>query len=280
MLMWILIALQLGSTFTQATTSSWDNKISIVTKTGTEAAGQIQDIRSGVLYLNTASMGQSRVSLSDIVVIDFTGQSPPRTDASVTAGPGEHMLVWRDGRTMRGEFLGLLEARSAGTWSTAFEFAFRGADGEVLRFTGDEAAQLYLNSVPNGLAGAEGQTRQIVIPATHTWVSTGIVVHEGDYVTFSASGTIQLSTNRSDTASPAGSVQGRLALRAPRPRDLAGALLGRVGGSEPFGIGDQTAPLRMPASGELLLGINDDELRDNSGEFLVTIRTALPATIR
>jgi hypothetical protein len=135
--------------------------------------------------------------------------------------------------------------------------------------------------MPNGLASGDAQTRQIVLPATHSWVSTGIVVHEGDYVTFSASGTVQLSANPTDTASPAGSLRGRLAARAPRPRDLAGALLGRVGGSEPFGIGDQGVPLRMPASGELLLGINDDEFADNSGEFLVTIRTSPPAvTIR
>jgi hypothetical protein len=135
--------------------------------------------------------------------------------------------------------------------------------------------------VTNGLTGGQGQSRQIVLPATHSWVSTGIIVREGDYVTFSASGTIQLSANRNDTASPAGSLQGRHAPASPRPRDLAGGLLGRIGGSEPFGIGDQSVPLWMPASGELLLGINDDELRDNKGEFLVTIRTAQPAyTIR
>ena len=47
-----------------------------------------------------------------------------------------------------------------------------------------------------------------------------------------------------------------------------GALLGKVGNSAPFAIGMQTQPLVMPASGRLMLGVNDNELSDNSGFFL------------
>jgi hypothetical protein len=49
------------------------------------------------------------------------------------------------------------------------------------------------------------------------------------------------------------------------------ALIGKVGNSAPFGIGSNAAPIRMPAKGRLLLGVNDNELNDNSGYFSVVV---------
>jgi hypothetical protein len=49
----------------------------------------------------------------------------------------------------------------------------------------------------------------------------------------------------------------------------AGALIGRVGNSAPFGIGDQ-ASVPMPFDGILFLAVNDDERSDNAGEFIVS----------
>ena len=50
-----------------------------------------------------------------------------------------------------------------------------------------------------------------------------------------------------------------------------GGLIGRVGNSAPFPIGSNTQPIRMPATGALMLGVNDNELGDNSGFFSVVI---------
>jgi hypothetical protein len=57
---------------------------------------------------------------------------------------------------------------------------------------------------------------------------------------------------------------------APLPRQFAGALIGRIDNGQPFGIGNQ-ASLRMPASGILYLGVNDDIVSDNSGQFDVVV---------
>jgi len=54
------------------------------------------------------------------------------------------------------------------------------------------------------------------------------------------------------------------------PAALAGALIGRIDNGQPFGIGDQTS-VRMPASGILYLGVNDDNVSDNSGQFQVVV---------
>ena len=51
-----------------------------------------------------------------------------------------------------------------------------------------------------------------------------------------------------------------------------GALIGRIGNGAPFAIGDQTIALPMPADGQLFLAVNDDEVGDNKGAFVVTLR--------
>jgi len=50
-----------------------------------------------------------------------------------------------------------------------------------------------------------------------------------------------------------------------------GALIGKVGNGRPFAIGTQSQPLPMPASGRLMLGVNDNALDDNSGSFTVVV---------
>ena len=62
---------------------------------------------------------------------------------------------------------------------------------------------------------------------------------------------------------------------APLPTVNAGALIGRVGNSQPFGIGDQAA-VPMPFDGILYLAVNDDERSDNAGEFIVSMSTRAP----
>ena len=83
-------------------------------------------------------------------------------------------------------------------------------------------------------------------------------------------GTTQLSDNDNDVAAPAGARSGRKAVDAPLPQELAGALIGRIGDSAPFGVGNLRL-LQAPATGQLYLGVNDDHLPDNRGEFQVTI---------
>jgi hypothetical protein len=87
---------------------------------------------------------------------------------------------------------------------------------------------------------------------------------------FNASGQIQFGQNAMQTATPDGNPVERRATY-PDPTVPVGALLGKIGNSAPFAIGMQTQPLVMPAAGRLMLGINDNELGDNSGFFPVVV---------
>jgi hypothetical protein len=116
----------------------------------------------------------------------------------------------------------------------------------------------------------------VTVPANVRWQSTGLFVRRGENIQISADGTIYLRTGSDDAAQPAGSLSGRTAPGAPVAGALAGALIGSVGDrGTPFGIGNQ-AMVTMPAAGELFLGVNDDELSDNSGAFTVRLtRTSM-----
>jgi len=94
----------------------------------------------------------------------------------------------------------------------------------------------------------------------------------GDTIRFNATGRVQLSEDGEDVAISAGSLRQRHAPGAPLPGNLAGALIAKVGNSPPFPIGNNTEPIAMPADGQLYLGINDDEVSDNRGEFVVTVQ--------
>ena len=102
------------------------------------------------------------------------------------------------------------------------------------------------------------------------WTDTGIDVRQGDVIRFQSSGQIQMSDNSSDMAGTAGALSRRMAPEAPISGVFAGALIGKIGAYSPFAIGDQ-GQITAPVSGHLYLGVNDDYLQDNRGEFVVTM---------
>ena len=121
-------------------------------------------------------------------------------------------------------------------------------------------------------AGAVGTSGQVVrVDPSSRWTDTGLFVRAGDQITLSADGSIQMRTNDpTDTATPAGSSSGRRAASAPMPNDPAGVLIAMVGNSTPIFVGANRT-FNAPVSGRLYLGVNDDHLADNSGEYRVTI---------
>jgi hypothetical protein len=118
--------------------------------------------------------------------------------------------------------------------------------------------------------GRVGDVRTIEVDPRQQWMDTGIWISAGDVVTVDAAGRVQLSTNPNDVASPSGAWNDRRAPDAPLRSERAGALIARIGGSEPFLIGERQS-LVAPTYGRLYLGVNDDHLADNIGVFRVEI---------
>ncbi len=110
------------------------------------------------------------------------------------------------------------------------------------------------------------------------WNDAGIDVRAGDTLALNATGTIQMSDDAQDIATPAGSRTGRRAPDAPILNQPAGALLARIGNYGPIFVGDRRS-ITAPVSGRLYFGMNDDHLADNRGEFTVVV-TNQGSTVR
>jgi Ca2+-binding EF-hand superfamily protein len=113
---------------------------------------------------------------------------------------------------------------------------------------------------------------QIVrVEAKQPWTDTGLDVQAGARITFDAEGTMELSENGTDSATPAGARSGRKAPNAPLREEIAGGLIARIGDSAPLFIGSRRTIQRAPVSGRLYLGVNDDHVLDNTGEYRVSV---------
>lgn len=135
------------------------------------------------------------------------------------------------------------------------------------RLTRGELTNAELTAANAGTIGTSGRT--VTVDSTEGWVDTGLDVRVGDTIAIQASGTVSLSSNTSDTAGPGGAA--RRAQGAPLPTQPAGALIGRIDESAPMLVGDRPT-ITANSSGRLYLGVNDDHLGDNRGQFKVTVQ--------
>jgi hypothetical protein len=216
--------------------------------------------------------GGQRFGVDQVAFVDYGGSAE-----RVRVEGNQEALVLRDGSVLRGQLIELNHGDMRDE-STPYLIIFKTDGGEEKRLPPSQVARVYFTGgAAVGTSGTRDLTPAtgdgVVVPGQQKWTSSGIAVRKGDRLTFATTGEIQLSANGSDTATAAGSSQ-RKAAGAPLPNANAGALIGRVGPNGPvFAIGEQ-ASLTVQETGQLFLGINDDETGDNRGEFRVKIQRA------
>ncbi|MCC7044374.1 MAG: hypothetical protein IT183_10955 [Acidobacteria bacterium] len=113
--------------------------------------------------------------------------------------------------------------------------------------------------------------RRVTVGARYPWIDTTIDLGAGDSLSITAAGRIMFSPSDGDVAEPGGAPGRRATSAAPMPDVEIGTLLGRIGDGEPFVVGAYLDSRRAPRGGRLYLMVNDDILRDNSGEFQVSV---------
>ena len=237
----------------------------LLMRSGETISGQLIDM-GGVGFTIRVNGQERQLPTNDVAVIDFTG-NPNDTDWTKISA-GQQVVVLRNGQTIEGTLYDI-----SGT--TPLKITVRTSSGER-EFSSGEIGRIVLSKPPRAVA-ASGTTAStipagtgIAVAANQAWTGSGMTVRKGEMLTFNTTGQVQLSTDASDIATPAGSNSGKYAAGAPLPRALAGALIGRIGNGQPFAIGNQTS-IAAPAAGQLFLGINDDHLSDNLGGFRVEI---------
>src|SRR5215203_923897 len=130
---------------------------------------------------------------------------------------------------------------------------------------------------PGSTASASRPAQQEVtvsIAPARLWTDTGILLERGQSITVRAHGTMNWYTGACEgkcLSTPAGiPCPGR----TTKPFGLTCmSLIGRIGQSgAPFEVGESLA-FKAPAAGKLFLGVNDEYLPDNTGEWTAEIST-------
>jgi len=240
----------------------------LILRSGDRIGGELIDL-GGVGFTIRVNGQERRVQPSEVAVIDFNG-APPSPEAQAKINAGAQFVMLRNGQTIDGRLFDI-----GGTSPLRITIDTPSGQRDI---SSNEIAQVYLAAPPQAAAtprpgltppDAPGPGRTVVVPANQQWTATGINVRQGQILTLTTSGEIQFSPDANDRAGAAGNGDKRVP-GAPLPQAFAGALIGRIGNGQPFGVGNQRS-IRVPGNGQLFLGINDDNVGDNAGQFQVSI---------
>lgn len=183
-------------------------------------------------------------------------------------------LILRDGSRVQGE---LISVRNG---TIEFEERRNFGGGRTLRLDRDEVVRIEFETARNNDTSSSSnrfgrpsgmREKQIIVSADVAWNDTGIEVRPGQTVYFESRGQVRWGRDRRD--GPAGERNSPPNPGRPMPSRNAAALIGKIGNDagDLFFIGDETGAVRLRGRGRLYLGINDDVLTDNSGNFQVVV---------
>jgi hypothetical protein len=188
-------------------------------------------------------------------------------------------LILKDGRRIEGQLIsvqnGIVEFQESGFFGqvgrinrddvVGIEFGRVNSDRDRDSGRDRDRDQPRQQSRPRGL-----REKQVMVVANAAWSDTGIDLQSGQTIYLEAMGNITWGPGRH--ADPEGEHDSPRNNARPIPNRPGGSLIGRVGSSsDPFFVGDDKGAIRVRGAGRLFLGINDDNLGDNSGYFRVTV---------
>jgi hypothetical protein len=259
------------------------DRATVQLRDGSRVEGRIEEMTPSTLFVRVSMDDQRKIPIASIALIDRVGGASglPATEVREAVG-SQHLLLLSNGSSLKGQIVAIRGGEGSADPAAPRSYVFRSADGREQTFPPDQVSRVYFGTYPfaaitgtpaptspgSDLATGDVPPGALRVPATAGWISTGMRVRRGETISFTTSGQVQLSDNANDRARAAGTP--RESPRSPLPTVNAGALIGRVGNSQPFGIGDQ-ASVPMPADGILYLAVNDDERGDNAGEFVVSL---------
>jgi len=239
-------------------------------RNGERPSGELIDLNASGFTLRIN--GQERqFPAGEVAAVEFVG-GPLPGDAQARVNAGQAVVLLRNGQVIEGRLSDI-----GGTRPLRLTVDTPSGQRE---FTSNDVAQLHLAAMHQPApAATTGQTAQalpvpsgarVTIPANQAWVDSGVTVRRGMQIQFTSTGDVMISPSASSGVAGSTAVTSPTA-RYPLQGAPAGAVIGRVGNSAPFLIGSITQPIEMPANGRLMLGINDDQLNDNTGNYTVII---------
>ena len=190
--------------------------------------------------------------------------TPPDDDASPTAGSGTD--------TQRDAVPDAESVRGASAWR---RWAIGGAVAALAIAAG---AAIYAATTmaqggggtagtDEGASGGSASTARLAVPLDIEWVDTGLYCLLGDEFVIEVTGRGWLDETAESQIGPEGLVDDASTDTRVLAEAGTGAVIGTLSTTpEVFAVGAGTT-YECPAQGDLMLGINDTDLADNSGEF-------------
>ena len=255
---------------------------SIVLRTGERRPAQNIGFFDGTsLIVRTSFEEEPKFPIDQVAYIDF-GTGP---DTPVRLNGAPMAVVLNNGQVLRGQVTRIGHPND--DQKAPYLISFRTTAGAERQLSGTEVARVYFGesaatdaSAPfggfrrgnRGIATSGTSDQRVVnVSARQRWTPTGLMVNRGERWSLQSSGQIQLNRDGVSASTDGGNGNDP---RSPLPNTLVGALIGRIGNGQAFGIGSQSS-IEMPDSGELFLGVNDSQLNDNNGAFRVELRRAI-----
>jgi hypothetical protein len=247
----------------------------------TEARTNIREDKNE-FNLKVADGREVPIPFDHVVYIDFVGGQPAAAEFKGIPATG-HFMTLRSGESRTGRLLDFVGGNTV-KWDT-------GSGVTTLPIT--DVRRIYLKldrvrdmfNVPEGgVAGGSAtpapappsrgvvtsRSRTVNVRGADPWTDSGINVRAGQMIRFSATGEMRYSYDPGASAGPGGKIGKDPTF--PVPALEVGGLIGKIGNNgRPFAIGDNQEPIRMPATGRLMLGVNDTVFTDNSGVFEVIV---------
>ncbi len=241
--------------------------VTVALRSGARPAGELTDMNASGVVVRVAGEYQT-YPLSDIKAIEFMVGAMAEAQAKIAAG--QPFVILRTREIVDGKLIDISDRNPV-------RLTFQTPTGTRL-LPYQEIAQVWVNpgDAPAAMSvapAAPAPAGAIKVPANVAWTNTGIAVPRNMRLVFTATGDIMLGPGMSSGVggSPAVTVPGaKYPLRTAG--SYAGALIGRIGNNgTPFLVGGTTEPIPVTSTGLLYLGVNDDVLTDNSGEYTVTV---------
>ena len=248
--------------------------VTITLRSGETKAVTLVDLGVRGFEVNVGG-AQQWIPKDQVAMVDFGGNVTPR-DAWFQ-GMTSNLVVFKNGDTLQTEWTDV-----GGT--SPLILRVNNGQGER-ELSSNDVARIYLvapaginPAAPTGapVTGGLQPDGSIAVNAADPWTPTGITVRTGDMLRFAVSREIRIGPGATDTATadgnPNSNINTTLFRRLPVVGLPVGGLIGKVGNGRAFSIGSAPQEVRMPANGQLFLGINDLTFNDNSGWFRVVVQ--------
>jgi hypothetical protein len=191
---------------------------------------------------------------------------------ALPAGVQADVLYLRNGSRVTGEVIsmrnGTIEFEERRSFGSSRTVRFNRDEIDRIEFEHNRYSNNNNNSYSPGGRPSGMRERQAMVSANTAWTDSGVDVRAGQTVYFEATGQIRWGKDRRD--GPAGERNSPDNPNRPMGNRNAAALIGKIG-NDMFFIGDERGPVRVRSTGRLYLGVNDDVLTDNSGNFRVVV---------